>query len=78
MQQYLRIVQEILSTELLIKSDRVIEDTRFLTDLEMDSLDIMDMIIVIEKRFTISIAEHEIGDLETVGQLIDFIKSKVV
>lgn len=77
MDEYSQIVQEIIAVELKIDKDQIHENAEFVSDLQLDSLDVMDMIIVVEKRFKINIAEHEIGELETVKDLVDFIKKKV-
>lgn len=47
------------------------EATSFMSDLEWDSLTIMDYVAAIEDEFDIVITMNMQADIETVGQLVD-------
>ncbi|MGB3739485.1 MAG: acyl carrier protein [Pontixanthobacter sp.] len=47
------------------------EDTRFVEDLEFDSLTVMDFVAEIEDEFDIIISMNQQADIETYGQLVD-------
>jgi acyl carrier protein len=47
------------------------DDTRFATDLEWDSLTVMDFVAAIEDQFDILITMNMQAEIETVGQLVD-------
>ena len=47
------------------------DGTRFATDLEWDSLTVMDFVAAIEDEFDILITMNMQADIETVGQLVD-------
>ena len=47
------------------------EATTFQTDLEWDSLTVMDFVAAIEDEFDIVITMNMQADIETVGQLVD-------
>ena len=47
------------------------EATTFMSDLEWDSLTIMDFVAAIEDEFDIVITMNMQADIETVGQLVD-------
>lgn len=47
------------------------EDTRFATDLEWDSLTVMDFVASVEDEFDILIPMNRVAEIETVGQLAD-------
>lgn len=49
-----------------------------IADLNLDSLAIMDMVVALEKKFSIFIAEHEIRDLKDIGGLVEFVERKSV
>lgn len=44
-------------------------DTTFATDLELDSLSVMDMLAAIEDHFDVTVPLNILPDLETVGQV---------
>jgi acyl carrier protein len=47
------------------------DETRFATDLEWDSLTVMDFVAAIEDEFDILITMNMQAEIETVGQLVD-------
>ena len=49
--------------------------TTFATDLELDSLSVMDMLAAIEDHFDVTVPLNILPDLETVGQVADAIKT---
>jgi acyl carrier protein len=53
------------------KGVEVTEATRFATDLEWDSLTVLDFVANIEDEFDVIITMNMQAEIETVGQLID-------
>lgn len=51
-------------------------EARFIEDLEMDSLDMVEMVIGIEKETGVAISNDDAKDLQTVGDLIQFLEGK--
>lgn len=51
------------------------DDTRFATDLEWDSLTVMDFVAAVEDEFDILITMNMQAEIETVGQLADAVQS---
>ena len=49
----------------------VSEGTRFATDLEWDSLTVMDFVASVEDEFDVLISMNRVAEIETVGQLVD-------
>ena len=47
------------------------DDTKFATDLEWDSLTVMDFVAAVEDEFDILITMNMQAEIETVGQLVD-------
>lgn len=53
------------------------EESNFFFDLDMDSLDLIDARMDIEKEFLIDITDAETEELTTFGQLLDLVEQKV-
>ena len=69
----LQAIQEIISEYLDIDASTITEATAF-KDMEIDSIDMMDIIMNIEDKFDIRIDDTE--GLNTVGDLIKLIQTK--
>ena len=69
----LQAIQEIISDYLDIDPSTITETTSF-KDMEIDSIDMMDIIMNIEDKFDIKIDDTQ--GLETVGDLIKMIQTK--
>ena len=53
----------------------VTTETTFATDLELDSLSVMDLLAAIEDHFDVTVPLNILPDLETVGQVAEAIKN---
>ncbi len=51
-------------------------DTNLQTDLELDSLDIMDLLLVMEEEFDMQIPDEELSKIQTVNDIVAYIESK--
>ncbi|CDO54422.1 hypothetical protein DUD61_001961 [Geotrichum candidum] len=66
-------------TALLSNYDKVPEnfelkpETSFTTDLGLDSLDVVEVILAVEEEFSIEIPDHEADSLKTIGQTVEYI-----
>jgi acyl carrier protein len=69
----LQAIQEIISEYLDIDASTITETTAF-KDMEIDSIDMMDIIMNIEDKFDIKIDDTQ--GLDTVGDLIKLIQTK--
>ena len=47
------------------------------SDLAMDSLDKVDLMMDLEKEFGISISDDDLENLQTVGQTVELVKKKI-
>ena len=56
------------------KGVELTEATTFATDLEWDSLTVMDFVAAVEDEFDILITMNKQAEIETVGQLVDTIR----
>jgi len=66
-----------IANKLNVKKERLTKDASFKDDLGADSLELADLIMEFEDSFDIKISEEDGEKLETVGDAIDYIKSKV-
>lgn len=47
-----------------------------LSDLDIDSIDMLDFIMVIEDKYDIEFGEDELDEIETLGDIAELIESK--
>lgn len=52
------------------------EMTTQLSDLDIDSIDMLDLIMLIEEKFEIEFEEDELDEIETLGDIAELIESK--
>ncbi len=76
MQNFEEKIADKLVEQLDIDREKITKDARFVEDLEMDSLDMVEMVIGVEKDLGIQIDNDEAKDLKTVGDLIAYLEGK--
>ncbi|AJA90490.1 acyl carrier protein [Borreliella chilensis] len=69
-------VRSIISEQLDKKEDEITVDSRFVEDLSADSLDIYELLYLLEEAFDDKIPENEANEFETVGDVVNFIKKR--
>lgn len=70
-------VRQFLCDNLSLEPDMVTMDSLFGEDLGADSLDLMEMEIVLENELGISISDEDFTNMETVGDLVKHLESRV-
>jgi acyl carrier protein len=70
-------VKGIISTQLGLSKEEFGEDSGFLTDLNADSLDGVELTMGIEDEFDINIKDTEVDELFNVKQMIDFVYKRI-
>jgi len=70
-------LKTIIRSQLGIREYYVVEDTKFSEDLGTDSLDHVELVIAFEEEFGIDIPDKAVEKMQTVGQAIDYISSKI-
>jgi acyl carrier protein len=70
-------VREHLAAELEVDAGRIEEGTRFREDLDADSLDLYELVMELEDTYGIRVSEEEAAEIETVGQAVDFVLTRV-
>ncbi|MFM8528717.1 MAG: acyl carrier protein, partial [Ilumatobacteraceae bacterium] len=58
---------------LSVDPDKVTPEAKFGDDLDADSLDLVELVMVLEEEFGVTVPEEEIEGVQTVGQAYDLI-----
>ena len=70
-------VNEFLVDEMEIEADSINYDARLKEDIGLDSLDFVDIVVIVEKSFGFKIKPEEMSNVLTVREFYDYIESKV-
>ena len=70
-------VKDIIAETLGVKKSEVVPTASFIDDLNADSLDIVELVMTIEKEFDIEIPDDEAEKIRTVQDAIDYIVAHV-
>lgn len=70
-------VNEFLIEELEIEEDKVYPEARLKEDMEIDSLDFVDIAVMVEKSFSFKMRPEEMTEVKTLAQFYDYIESKL-
>ncbi len=67
-------VNKTLIDEFEVPEDNIAPDKRLREDLELDSLDAVDMIVALEQGLKIRVDEEEAKQIRTVGDIYNFVE----
>lgn len=70
-------VEDIIEDKLVVDRNEISIYARFVQDLGADSLDVVELVMEMEKVFGISIPDEDAEKIRTVGEAVDYIKSKL-
>ena len=70
-------VRNFLIEDLEIEEDNIAPDAKLKDDLGIDSLDFVDIVVIVEKNFGLKIKPEEMKGVVTLSQFCDYIESKV-
>ena len=67
-------VNEVLEEYFEIERERLLPEMNIFEDLELDSLDIVDLVVAMQKKFKVRIRDDErIREIRTLGDLYQFV-----
>ncbi len=66
-------VGDLISQSLGVSPDEIVSSASFIDDLGADSLDIVELVMLIEKEFDIEIPDEDAEKISTVQHAIDYI-----
>lgn len=67
-------IKEILAEELSVDIEEINLDTNLKDDLNADSIDMMQVIDVLEQEFDVEVDTAELVNIETVGDILAYIE----
>ena len=76
-QEVMDLVRKHLATELEVDPAKITEGTRFREDLDADSLDLYELVMELEDEYGIRVSEEEAAEIQTVGDAVEFVVSRV-
>ena len=71
-------MREIIAEQLNCDGVTIGLDTSFKDDLGADSLDLFELVMALEEEYGLEIPAEELSDVETVGDIIEYLKNKGV
>jgi len=69
-------VKEVIIDKLGVDEAKVVPEARFVEDLGADSLETVELIMGLEDKFGVSIADEDAEQIRTVQAAVDYITSK--
>ena len=70
------VVRAALAEALELPEDIIAEDSRFKEDLEADSLDLVELLLEMEKVYGFKVTDEEAAEILTVGDAVSLIQQK--
>ena len=69
-------IKKVLNRELERNFDNVDMDTTF-EDLQLDSLDLLELIMAMEEEFDIEISEEDADNMKCIGDAVQYVEEKI-
>lgn len=75
-EEVVRRVKDLIAESLGVNPSEVVPAASFIDDLGADSLDIVELVMAIEKEFSVEIPDEDAEKITTVQDAIDYIQNK--
>ena len=69
-------VREFLVEDLEIDEEKIKPEARLKEDIGIDSLDFVDIVVIVERKFGFKIKTEEMANIKTFNQFCDYIEKK--
>lgn len=69
-------MKKIIADQLSCEEAMITPDTSFKDDLGADSLDLFELVMALEEKYDIEIPAEELTEIDTVGDVLDYLKEK--
>ena len=71
-------MKEIISEQLNLDTSDLSPETSFKDDLGADSLDLFELVMALEEEYNMQIPTEDLADMETIGDVMDYLRNKGV
>ena len=71
------VIKKIIAEQLKVDESIITMDTHLMKDLEADSIDAVEIIILIEEKYGIEIPDEDAEKFQRVGDLVRYIEGRV-
>ena len=71
-------MKEIIADQLSVSEDEVTLEASFKDDLDADSLDLFELVMALEEEYDVEIPSDDLAEINTVGDVIKYLKDKGV
>ena len=68
-------IRDLIVEEVGVDADQVTIDASYKNDLNIDSLDLFEMVMTLEEEFDVEIPSEDLENIDTVGDLINYIEN---
>jgi acyl carrier protein len=75
-EEIFELIKEFFVDEFEIPEDKINPKSNLFEDLDLDSIDALDMVGMLESKLDIEVEETEIADIRTIEDVINFILKK--
>ena len=69
---------DLVSSVLGVDKNILNENTNFVRDLDVESLDLIDLVAAFEEKYNIDILDQDIKNLQTIKDIVDYIEKNHV
>ena len=69
-------INELLIEEFEIDEDQIVPEENMLETLEIDSLDLVDVVVLIEQHFGFKVDTEEMADITTLQEFYDYVAER--
>jgi acyl carrier protein len=76
-EEIIKITNDFLVSEIEIEPSAISENASFKDDLGIDSLDFVDIVVIVERNFGFKIKAEEMVGVSTLGGFYDYIERKI-
>lgn len=70
-------LKEVLIEEFEVEEDEIVEGANFFEDLDMDSLDAIDLIVMMDKKLNIDLKAEDAQKIRTIDEFVALIMTRV-
>jgi acyl carrier protein len=70
-------IKKIIADQLSMEVEEVKLESTFSDDLGVDSLEIFEIVMSLEEEFDIEIPNEDIENIKTIGDIVNYVNSKV-